>query len=165
VSIPALFSLIAAALLTLLPLFLMLARNRMRRRDTETVAAAERGAAERGSGTGAPAAIQGGAYARVGPTWEPGEPRPILDRVTLERDQRASEPRPGSPGATVKRTAVAARFPGPGGEQRRTRQAGEALEARLSGLSPLQRAVVYREILGPPVGLRDTAAGGEPYPS
>lgn len=127
-SLPALFSLIAASLLTLLPLFLLLARNRARRRDARTVADAERPASEPDSAAGAPAGIQGRRAREKPREW----PKAHSERAR----------------STVKPVATAA--------------PGATLEARLSRLSPLQRAVAYREILGPPAGLRDRGAGIDP---
>lgn len=120
-SLPALFSLIAASLLTLLPLFLLLARNRARRRDARTVADGERPASAPDSAAGASAEIHG--------------------RRAREKPREWPKARSERAGPTVKPVAMAA--------------SGVSLEARLSRLRPLQRAVVYREILGPPAGLRD----------
>lgn len=169
--LPALFSLIAVSLLGLIPLFLALVRGRARRRERDTAAVV----AERQRETATPGAMPPGANRGV---MAPGvraaarqrraqsndrdagtaphqpasgaEPRPIMDRVTIA--QRAAAR------TRARAAASAMRRPGWGAEPasppRRSQDAGQAIRTRLAGLSSLQRAIVYREILGPPVALR-----------
>jgi len=141
-SLPALFSLIFATLLGLLPIFLLVGRrviaSRLSRRR-------EAGQSESPSESGARG---------------PG------DRASEDRSAAVAPKRGVGPMRSASRQSDPSRIPGTantsargtsprhGTGPSRTQDTRSRIEARLGRLTALQRAVVYREILGPPVALR-----------
>lgn len=164
--LPALFSLISAAILGLLPVLLLFGRRRMQRRTRSDETAAPPSASARATGQ---------------EDADRGE-RPILGRLVRddrgEPDERERElreaaiiagaspavaygnrrsaprtvPRPAAPGLgpSVSETGLGRAERTPAGRHRRQ----QSIEERLARLTPLQRAVAYSEILGPPAALR-----------
>lgn len=197
-NLPAIFSLISAAILGLLPVLILFGRRRMQRRNRAAdLAARETGGSRQAGGPLAPEeARESAARSGLGTASnrQAGE-SPILDRLVRRNreevaDERAGvattwwkEARPTATGATSRELRDAALIAGaepgegvPGGlaafgegrdgdslrpartddPGRRARRAtGVRLEERLARLSPLQRAVVYGEILGAPAALRE----------
>lgn len=191
--LPALFSLISAAILGLLPVLLLFGRRRMQRRTRSS----ERATAEL-AGRNQPAgqASSGAAARATGSEDAQTGERPILDRLTRgdlrrqseservvpegrawwgqdtdERELReaaiiagaspsAAQTRRRAPAGqpargptprgarSVAETGLGRRAPGTGAAPRRS------LDERLARLTPLQRAIAYGEILGPPAALR-----------
>lgn len=154
--LPALFSLISAAIIGLLPVLLLFGRRRMQRR-TQSSERSPASAAE------APAPM-------TRENADSGE-RPILGR--LARDERNEEQSGESArerelreaaiiaGAgtarSVTATAIGSTAPG------RKASAGEqAIEDRLAHLTPMQRAIAYSEILGRPAALREPGRRDRP---
>lgn len=145
-TISALFSLIAAVLFGLLPVLLLAGRRiqRARRRGRES-AAQDQG----------PLASD----ADLAPPGPSQTDRSILEKIVRGRREsveREEMRRAGRTAATGTGLAPAgAGLAGTPPATATTRQSGpEAVARRLERLSPLQRAIVYREILGPPAALK-----------
>lgn len=177
-SLPAIFSLIFATLLGLLPIFLLVGRRAIasrlnRRRDGgKNDSPAESGTPTPGAGRtpqGRPgvdptAADQPPPRLAISGTGDPAGESAILDRLIRERRAAAESNREiarvrhgigrldTSPIGSE--TTASAGTAHSGNRADRTRSEGARIEARLARLSILQRGVVYREILGPPVGSR-----------
>ncbi len=155
-NLPAIFSLIFAALISLLPVLLLMGRRAIQNRPP-------RAGGEDGADTKAPpGANSHGAEAQpiIGRLSERSEgktadrqPRPAREIYT--RGQRPQtleqELRDASRIAGLRRQHLGRIASSPAATRR---PRAEILEARLSGLTPLQRAVVYSELLGSPAGLR-----------
>ncbi len=150
-SLPAILSLIFATLLGLLPIFLLVGRraiaSRMsRRRDN----------GQNESPPDTPEMDQPTPRLAVSGTGDPAGESEILDRLIRER-RAAAQPR-----REAGRTRLGSgqfdslRIEGAAAASasEATARSGSRIEARLGRLNVLQRAIVYREILGPPVGLR-----------
>lgn len=175
-SLSALFSLITAALITLLPVLLLMGRRRMRRRDRRAIVRegdqpAPPGGSDRDLAV--PARAGAASAEQAGSGVEPAGERGILDRLTVRersggrRPQEAADRRAAfqanAAGGGAQRNAGpghsspgSAPGAGPAREDSRAAGAGaERLEQRLAHLSPLQRAIVYGEVLGKPVALRN----------
>ena len=159
--LPALFSLLFAAIITLFPLLLLMGRRMSRRPGAEEPGTDQQGAEERKPPGGAPDSA-GPALGRLGERLKGSgrDTRPKAreiytrgQRPSAERDLRdaariagVQRPvRPSKPAALSTATPAATRKPG----------SGVLLQERLARLSPLQRAVVYAEILGKPASLRE----------
>ena len=158
--LPALFSLIFAAFIALFPVLLLMGRRMSQRRGTE-----EPGADRKSTEKPTPAATPGSAGTALGRLGErlgaPGRHGRQQAREIYSRGQRPSPERelrdaariagvgrpvrPSRPAALSTATPAATRKPG----------SGVLLQERLARLSPLQRAVVYGEILGKPAALRE----------
>ncbi len=165
--LPALFSLISAAILGLLPVLLLFGRRRMQRRTRSS----ERATAEL-AGRNQPAgqASSGAAARATGSEDAQTGERPILDRLTRGELREAAIIAGASPSAaqtprrapagqpargpaprgarSVAETGLGRRAPGTGAAPRKS------FDERLARLTPLQRAIAYGEILGPPAALR-----------
>jgi len=170
-SLPALFSLIFAALLGLLPIFLLVGRRAIasrlsRRRESgqdgspspsEPPTSGDLRAPQGRAGADATAEDQPPPRLAISGTGDPAGESAILDRLIRER-RAAAEPNRGAAGTRrgIGRpySSPIAEIPRDSGRMDRTETKGARIEARLARLSVLQRGVVYREILGPPVGLR-----------
>ena len=162
-NLQAIFSLIVTALALLLPVFLLIGRARSRRE-----------AGENGQSPlpGARADLDAVPETAVPAPRSAGEPAPIVDRLILQRGApqagrattapATSGLRPAAPGlrpvASGLRPAASGLRPAASGPaQGASRPAVTTVESRLARLTPLQRAVVYSEILGPPVAERQTS--------
>ncbi len=174
-NLPAIFSLIFAALISLLPVLLLMGRRAVQSRSIRE---------DKG---GAPDAKTPPGANSQGP-----EAQPIMGRLSdrPENDQanqrprlQESRPQPPRPVREIypqrRRETLeqelkdAARIAGVRRERLggvsfgvsvspERRPPGQVLEARVAPLSPLQRAVVYSELLGPPAGLRRPGRRDEP---
>ncbi len=172
--LPTLFALISAAILGLLPVLLLFGRRRMQRRTRSS---------ER-----SPASAAEAPRSMARENTESGE-RPILGR--LARDERHEEHSGesarerelqeaaiiagASPGTTARRrstersgagartarsvtaTAIGSTAPG-----RKASGAERTIDDRLARLTPMQRAIAYREILGRPAALREPGPPDRP---
>ncbi|MFW5826376.1 MAG: hypothetical protein ACOCVO_02325 [bacterium] len=171
--LPALFALISAAILGLLPVLLLFGRRRMQRRTrssertTAELAGRNQPAGQASSGAAAPAS--GSEDTQTGE-------RPILDRLARDDVRRERELRDAaiiagaSPSAAQTPPRAPARQRARGPVPRGARSIAEtgldrtpagpgaaprrSLDERLARLTPLQRAIAYGEILGPPAALR-----------
>jgi len=169
-SIAALFSLIFATLVGLLPVFLLVGRRVManrvrgtRNRKTDTDADLKEPTVRRARGTFAAETADASPAAtglRVSGSADPAGDSALLDRLIRERRETGSGTNEARRMRAAEREALvraelydAARIAGgiPGRTQRSSRA---AIEARLARLTTLQRAVVFREILGPPAAER-----------
>ncbi|MFW6293735.1 MAG: hypothetical protein ACOC7V_15630 [Spirochaetota bacterium] len=164
-SLPVLFSLIFATLLGLLPIFLLVGRRAIasrlsRRRDavrddspSDATALAPDDAREWQDRPAPDSATSGRPKTRlaVSGTGEPAGESAILDRLIRERRAAAG---PKRESARDRIAAVHHESTRPRVASDRSMERGSRIEGRLARLSVLQRAVVYREILGPPIGLR-----------
>ncbi len=159
--LPAIFSLLFAALITLLPVLLLMGRRMAQGRGREEPAAADQeGTQRRGPGDEERASAKP-ALGRLRERF--GAPERDATRRTREiytRGQRPSAERDLrdaariAGGRPVRATKPAALSHGSPAATRRPGSA-ELLQQRVARLSPLQRAVVYAEILGKPAALRE----------
>ncbi|TVQ20318.1 MAG: hypothetical protein EA382_15135 [Spirochaetaceae bacterium] len=161
-----LFSLIFASLLGLLPILLLIGRRaRMREEEAAAQDQAEatkggvspEGARDQSGGQAARVPAARGQPARPTPRYDAGESS-ILSRIVRpdrapggsDREREATrEPlSAGRPKRAVERPSPA---------RGATPARGQIAARRVARLTPLQQAIVYREVLGPPVALRDRA--------
>jgi hypothetical protein len=176
VTLPALFSLIFAAALSLLPIFLLIGRRIRQSRpvirrdgqEGEGTLASDADLATTGEDSGrGTAGNQGTEKSAVGG---------ILERIVRGRPRSPSEasqqesrpslyPRPGRSPAAAQAAGGSPSMAGYDSDPVAARasvrpepQRAKTIDQRLQRLTPLQRAIVYQEILGPPVALRDRAA-------
>jgi hypothetical protein len=163
VSLAALFSLISAAILGLLPVLLLFGRRRMQRSNRPT--------GEANRPTGEATQPSDAALRATGREDAQSGERPILDRLARDRRSESNQrelreaaiiagvwPATASPASASSATASPAaahdeRKSAPPPHRRRS------LEQRLARLTPLQRAIAYSEILGPPAALRSPGRG------
>ena len=148
-NLPAIFSLIFAALLSLMPVLLLMGRRAAQSRL--------RDAGEEPKGRGETKPLHGSN--RPAAAGEPERPRVAREiytrgqgRATPERDLRDAARIAGMP---MGRVGVAGRK----SKQPVRAPRSTPISARLSRLGPLQQAVVYSEILGRPVALREPGRG------
>ena len=129
-NLPSIFSLIAAALIGLLPILLLAGRRiqqaRRRTRLDEGPLESDQDLAEADAGE---------------------SPAVVMQRMLRGR-RPPSVPSAHVPGASDSVTE-------PVGLQRAVPSVGVSLASRLGRLGEMQRAIVYREVLGPPVALRE----------
>lgn len=165
-NLPAIFSLIFAALISLLPVLLLMGRravqNRSPRPGDEEGADTRTPPGANSHGTEAQP-IMGRLSDRAEGEGAESQPRTQQPRTQQTRPAREIYTRGQRPQSLEQELRDASRIAGRS-RQRVGRLASspaparrpqaEVLEARLSRLTPLQRAVVYSELLGSPAGLR-----------
>ena len=150
-----LFSLIFASLLGLLPILLLIGR-RARMRGEEAAAQDATAGATTGSASPPAARDQGGRQpSRRTAQYDPDEAS-ILSRIV--RPDRTPNG-PGNQRATTRAPlsrASADRVKPPLRTAGSIPARGGITARRIARLTPLQQAIVYRELLGPPLALRDS---------
>ena len=166
-----LFSLIFASLLGLLPILLLIGRRaRMRGEEAaaqdQAIGATKGGSSPEGARDQSDGPPSGGPPAQRTPRYDTGESS-ILSRIVRpdraedgggrEREARRKQPSPAFSNRVVRRPD-----PGPAPAIRSIPSRGQIAARRVGRLTPLQQAIVYREILGPPVALRDRVGSDAP---